>query len=203
MKRISVLLIMIVCLSICLSSCKKEEPKIIQWKGKHSIWYWDEVSSVFYEPGGAIWFTPTPTLKNHWYPLKRFSTTEELSLIIDALNDPQQKSLNPDMRGPEKLVIWFLDRYLKKPKTVIINFYLDNDTNEFVGPKGKDKRLWKLLHDKEECENYYAYGSGDPNIIYSEEYKAHWDKDRWEEYQEKIKKEREARREISESNHPE
>ena len=192
MKRICVLLIMIV----CLSSCKKEEPEIIQWKGKYSIWYWDKVSSVSYEPGGAIWFTPTPTLKNHWYPLKRFSTTKELSLIIDVLNEPQQKSLNPDIPGPEKLVIWFLDRYLKKPKTVVINFYLDNDANEFVGPSGRDKRLWKLLHDKEQCENWYK--RLDPNIIYSNEYKAHWD-----EYREKIKKEREARSEISDPNQPE
>jgi hypothetical protein len=187
---------MIVCLSVCLSSCKKE-PEIVQWKGKYSIWYWDEVSSVFYEPGGAIWFTPTPTLENHWYPLKRFSTTEELKLIIDALNDPQQKFLNPDLPGPEKLVIWFLNRYLKKPKTVVINFYLDNDAREFVGPSGKDKRIWKLLHDKEQCENWYG-GVPDPNIIYSNEYKAHWD-----EYREKIKKERETRRKISESNQPE
>ncbi len=189
MKHINVLLIVIVCLIICLCSCKKEEPEIVQWKGgQYSIWYWDEDLSVSYEPGGAIWFTPTPAAENHWYPLKRFSTKEELWLIIDALHDPQQKSLNPDIPGPEKLVIWLLERYLKNPKTVVVNFELDNDANEFVGPRGRDKRLWKLLHDKEQCENWYG-GVIDPNILYSEEYKAHWNKARWEEYLKKVKKE--------------
>lgn len=179
MKRLNVLLIVIV----CLSSCAKK-PEIRQWKGKYSIWYWDEDLSVSYEPGGAIWFTPTPVLKNHWYPLKRFSTKEELWLIIDALHDPQQKSLNPELAGREKLVIWLLERYLKKTKTVVVNFYLDDDSNEFVGPTGKDKRLWKLLHDKQQCENWYG-GEPDPNIIYSDEYRAHWD-----EYRERDEKER-------------
>lgn len=187
MKRLNVLLIVIVCLSVCLSSCKKEKPEIVQWKGKYSIWYWDEDLSVSYEPGGAIWFTPTPAVENHWYPLKRFNTTEELKFIIEKLTYPQQKSLNPELAGREKLLVWLLDRHLKKTKTVVVNFYLDNDSNEFVGPKGKDKRLWKLLHDKEQCENWY--GSVEDatgiNVIYSDEYRAHWD-----EYRERDRKEK-------------
>jgi len=198
MKRINVLLIMIACLSTCLSSCKKE-PEIIQLKDKYQIVDYEVTSDggiISFEPACAVWLTPTKGIKNHWYPLKRFSTTEELKTIIEGILNPEEEFLNPELAGQEKLLVWLLERHLRKTKTIIVNFYLDNDANEFVGPKGKDKRLWKLLHDKEQCENYY--GRVDPNIIYSNEYRDHWDK-----YLEKIKKERETRRKISESNQPE
>jgi hypothetical protein len=189
---------MIACLSTCLSSCKKE-PEIIQLKDKYQIVDYEVTSDggiISFEPACAVWLTPTKGIKNHWYPLKRFSTTEELKTIIEGILNPEEEFLNPELAGQEKLLVWLLERHLRKTKTIIVNFYLDNDANEFVGPKGKDKRLWKLLHDKEQCENYY--GRVDPNIIYSNEYRDHWDK-----YLEKIKKERETRRKISESNQPE
>ena len=198
MKRLSGLLIMIVCLSVCFSSCKKE-PEIIQLKDKYQIVDYEVTSDgriISFEPACAVWLTPTKGIKNHWYPLKRFSTTEELRMIIQGVQDPEKESLNPELTGQEKLLVWLLERHLRKTKTIIVNFYLDNDANEFVGPRGKDKRLWNLLHNKEKCENWYG-SVPDPNIIYSEEYRAHWD-----EYLKKIKKEREAWREISEPNQP-
>jgi hypothetical protein len=161
MKRLSVLLIMIVCLFVCFSSCKKEEPEIVQWKGKYHILVDPDQPSIPFEPAVAVWYTFHRILEYEWYPLKRFSTTEELKLIVQALNNPQQEGLRPELVGSEKLVLCLLERQLKKTRTVVVNFYLNNETQEFIGPKGEDKRLWKLLHDKERCDDYL--GVPDPS----------------------------------------
>jgi hypothetical protein len=156
MKKLPTLLAF--ALIIILPSCKKKDySEFEQWSGDFS----SLTSLRPPEPVCFIWVKPLNIYDtNLLWPYKRFCESEELREIERGLAGPEKWEPNQNLQG-EKLLAFFMDRDLKV-KLKAICFRLDDETKEFIGPKGRDIVLYKLFTKKQPSGNYY---DPDPNNI--------------------------------------
>jgi hypothetical protein len=136
---------------LALTSCEKENyTEFEYWVGD-----WSSLKDIKPdEPILFIWVKPLDSPAGWWHQHKRFCENSELIEIKRGIISPEKEDVNPNLQG-EKLLCFFMGRDLKVGLKAM-SFRLDDETKEFVCPKGRDKILYKLFTEKQASENIYG-----------------------------------------------
>jgi hypothetical protein len=158
MKKLFALAVLLV---IALTSCKKKD------YAEFELWTGDWTSLKDIKPDEPILFVWVKPFGAHppgrWYQYKRFYENPELIEVKRGIMSPEKEELNPNLQG-EKLLAFFMGRDLKVGLKVM-SFRLDDETKEFVCPKGRDKVLYKLFTEKQPPENFYGPDANELKFI--------------------------------------
>lgn len=137
MKKIMFMFLLMIFLPSCVvQKIHKPVSLYVEWNGEKLYF----VSKV---PVIALWCKANKNIPENWQEHKRFCSVEELRLIIEEIGH-NARHINYKINKPEKLLIDFRDG-----TKIIVPFYLDDEKKEFVGPRGRSKKLWKLFREKE------------------------------------------------------
>ena len=134
-KNITIWILVLILTGMLVVSCNDKPDDAIFWNGSTKEFN-------VKEPVCAIL-----TLDSGEY--KKFTTKDELRIILDGLLNPKEFLYNPNLQG-EELVIHFLDCKYR------LYYHLDSDEGRFVGPRGKDKDLYLLVIEKEVSSSIHA-----------------------------------------------
>ena len=141
MKKTMVMLMLMFLSSCVVQKIQKPVSLYVEWNGEKLYF----VSKV---PVIALWCKVNENIPEKWNEYKRFCSVEELRLIIEEIGH-NALHINYKINKPEMLLIDFRDG-----TKIIVPFYLDHETREFVGPRGRSKKLYELFHEKEKSLPY-------------------------------------------------
>ena len=119
-------------------------PRPPRWK------YWAGMPTIRREVVCIVWVRPEVSLKKSY---KEFTTNKEIYAILEqVITGMPGAGSSPDAEKHE-LRIYFLNG-----ENYYVPFTMEG--GEFVGPNGRNKKLYQFLTDKEEAEPFF--GSMDP-----------------------------------------
>ena len=140
------LALIVICISVCfLSSCASQKPTEIQipkvWDESNHHIFRKKVSSIFREktPVLALWYLGGKHSED-WQKSKRFYSVDELRILATEISHGWYYDIDKKRLKEEVLKVYFSDGYI-----LHVPFYIDDDTQEWVGTRGRSKRLWQLL----------------------------------------------------------
>jgi hypothetical protein len=193
---IGVTIFFLTALSILILIKVEEKPdiykEVILWNGQNK-----NIEDIRFlgRPVCVIWYKLW--LNDDWVPYKGFTHGRDIGYFGRYLAEPEVKEPNPHLKTKNKLSLFY---YRGVPARLrVVDVYFDLEDTTFVGPLGKSQMLGELLCKKEKSE-FLFYAELSPP--YDDDYiKRVKESQRYQqELVQKLKKEAEAKRKISESN---
>ena len=130
-------LIVILCIITAFVWVQLKKPGSTYWSGEPLIC--KEVVSI-------IWVRPEVSEKKSY---KKFTDISEIKEILKQIATPKPGAFSLQGKEKHELRIYFLDG-----ENYHVYFTVEGD--EFIGPNGWNKELFKILRDKEKAEPFWG-----------------------------------------------